>query len=281
MTHVVAIINLKGGVGKTTTTAALGEFLAGEFGKRVLLIDLDPQTNLTTMMLGEHRWGELDAAGRTLAGLFKRALAGGVDGLDGSDLVVRDASPLSAVAGVDLIPSSLELIGIQDRLSAIGERSTEILSVALAQTMQAYDYVLIDCPPNLGTVTLNGIRIADGFIIPTIPDHMSRSGIAPVQKRIGDAAEGWGRKIVDLGVIITKYRTASKVHRNTIDILSRNPEIRMVFPSYIPEANQIAAAAEHAPFGTLRRRYGTGEPFARLQELSQDFLATTQVRLGW
>lgn len=74
MARVIATINLKGGVGKTTTTAALGEFMAAEFGQRVLLVDLDPQTNLTTMMIGEERWRELNELGRTLATLFHRAV---------------------------------------------------------------------------------------------------------------------------------------------------------------------------------------------------------------
>ena len=71
MSHVFATINLKGGVGKTTTTVALAETLSGELNKKILVIDLDPQTNATTMLIGEERWRELNEAGHTLAQLFK------------------------------------------------------------------------------------------------------------------------------------------------------------------------------------------------------------------
>ena len=74
MPHIFSTINLKGGVGKTTTTVALAEMLSGEFHKKVLVIDLDPQTNATTMLIGEERWGKLNKEGHTLAQLFKDAL---------------------------------------------------------------------------------------------------------------------------------------------------------------------------------------------------------------
>lgn len=281
MTHVVATINLKGGVGKTTTTAALAEMLSGEFGQRVLLIDLDPQTNLTIMMIGEARWGELDSAGRTLATLFEVALGDRVGPVDVDGLIQRQVSPLTSVASVDLIPSSLRLIGLQDRVTDIGVGHTEVMARALRPVLEEYDYVLIDCPPNLGAMTLNGLRLADAYIVPTIPDVMSTYGIGPVQERIRRFADEWGTDIVDLGVVVTKYRKASAVHRNTVDDLNRNKQISMVFPSLIPEANQIAAAAEFVDFGTLRKKYGNDGQFTALRDLAQDFIATTKVRLAW
>ncbi|MDG3012622.1 ParA family protein [Rhodococcus sp. D2-41] len=281
MTHVVATINLKGGVGKTTTTAALAETLSGEFGQRVLLIDLDPQTNLTIMMIGESRWGELDSTGRTLATLFESALGDRPGPVDVSTLIQRQVSPLSSVTSVDLLPSSLRLIELQDRITDIGEGNTEVLTRALKPVLADYDYVLIDCPPNLGAMTLNGLRLADAYIIPTIPDVMSTYGIGPVQERIRQFAEEWGTSIVELGVVVTKYRRASAVHRTTVDDLNRNKQISMVFPSLIPEANQIAAAAEFTDFGTLRKKYGNDGQFTVLRELAQDFIATTKVRLAW
>ncbi|CRK50443.1 CobQ/CobB/MinD/ParA nucleotide binding domain protein [Rhodococcus sp. RD6.2] len=281
MTHVVATINLKGGVGKTTTTAALAEMLSGEFGQRVLLIDLDPQTNLTIMMIGEQRWGELDAAGGTLATLFEVALGDRPGPVDVSTLIQRQVSALPSVTSVDLLPSSLRLIGLQDRITDIADGPTEVLARALKPVLVDYDYVLIDCPPNLGAMTLNGLRLADAYLIPTIPDVMSTYGIGPVQERVRQFADEWGTSIVELGVVVTKYRKASAVHRNTVDDLNRNRQISMVFPSLIPEANQIAAAAEYADFGTLHKKYGNDGQFAALRDLAQDFIATTKVRLAW
>ncbi|MFM9263158.1 ParA family protein [Rhodococcus sp. 5A-K4] len=285
MTHVVATINLKGGVGKTTTTAALAEMLSGEFGQRVLLIDLDPQTNLTIMMVGERRWGEVDSLNLTIASLFDAAVASNGADYDISRLILHCVSPLKKVMSVDLIPSSLALIGMQEKVAAaalgIGNESTDILLRALTPVFDNYDYVLIDCPPNLETITLNGLRVADAYIIPTIPDVMSTYGIGPIQERVKSHGERWGKSIVELGIVITKYRKASSVHRNTVDDLNRRKDIGMVFPSLIPEANQIAAAAEYADFGTLRQKYGTDGQFTALRDLAQDFLATTKVRLAW
>ncbi|NLE81432.1 MAG: ParA family protein [Rhodococcus sp.] len=285
MAHVVATINLKGGVGKTTTTAALAEVLSAEFGQKVLLIDLDPQTNLTMMMIGERRWGELDAEGLTLATVFERELTGTPGWFDIDLLIEQGVSPLSKVDTVDLLPSSLKLIALQDRVAALGEGvdgdHTQILQRALGDVLDRYDYVLIDCPPNLGAMTLNGLRLADGYLIPTIPDVMSTYGIGPVQERIRQFATEWGGPIVELGVVVTKYRKVSAVHRNTIDDLVRNKEISMVFPSLIPDANQIAAAAEFANFGTLRQKYGSDGQFTALRDLAQDFMATAKIKLAW
>jgi chromosome partitioning protein len=89
------------------------------------------------------------------------------------------------------------------------------------------------------------------------------------------------RNSVELGVVVTKYRKASTVHRNTVEDLNRRRDIAMVFPSFIPEANQIAAAAEYMDFGTLRNKYGAEGQFTALRDLAQDFMATTKVRLGW
>jgi chromosome partitioning protein len=118
MATVICTINLKGGVGKSTTTVAVGEFMAHAFRKRVLIIDLDPQTNATTMLIGEERWEELNKKGHTLAQLFEDALnpdaAGHRFALDKT--LQRDVSNVRDVRGLDLVPSSLELIDVQDRL---------------------------------------------------------------------------------------------------------------------------------------------------------------------
>ena len=183
MTHVLATINLKGGVGKTHTTVALAEFYAVEFGKNVLVIDLDPQTNATVMLIGEDRWNALNKYGFTLARLFQDALDP-----DNSKFLLEKAlqKRVSDVAGttkIDLLPSSLDLIDVQDRLSTIPSgrfyaiNPIDILRRAITSILDDYDIVLVDCPPNLGMITLNGLRISNCYIIPTIPDILSTYGI--------------------------------------------------------------------------------------------------------
>lgn len=169
----------------------------------------------------------------------------------------RDASPVREVRTLDLLPSSLDLIEVQDRLGTMGtgryfsDNPTDLLRRATHRLLDGYDYVLIDCPPNLGIVTLNGIRIADGYIIPTIPDILSTYGIPQIQSRVRGFADSLGETIAELGIVITKYRAASTVHRTTIERLEDDEELPVVFNTWIPDANKVAEAAEHAPLGTL------------------------------
>ena len=164
---VISTINLKGGVGKTTTTVAVAEMLSGEFGKRVLLVDLDPQTNATSMLIGDERWGELNSEDRTLAKLFSDALLEPEErSFDLQSTLVRKASRVAAVRSLSLLPSSLDMIDTQDKLGSMSsgrfyaESPTDILRRAVTPILGEFDIVLIDCPPNLGIITLNGLRMS-------------------------------------------------------------------------------------------------------------------------
>lgn len=256
MAKVISTISLKGGVGKTTVTAAVAEFMSLEFGQRVLLIDLDSQINLTTMMISEERWFALNNEKRTLAALFEDAL----DGASNFDLhssIERGVSAVKRVTGVDLLPSSLDLIPLQERLSALrvsegsATSGVDILGDAIAPVKDYYDYILIDCPPNVGPITLNGLAMSDAYIIPTIPDVLSTYGIPQIQTFIEQFAEGLGRKILELGLVITKYKSNSAIHRTTVRNLRRDRSIQNVLPVYLAESNSIAASAEFRDYGTL------------------------------
>ncbi|KSZ58831.1 chromosome partitioning protein [Rhodococcus pyridinivorans KG-16] len=285
MARVIATINLKGGVGKTTTTAALGEFMAAEFGQRVLMIDLDPQTNLTTMMVGEERWHELNELGLTLATLFRKAIAPDADAFDIEKAVQKGVSPVRAVRDLDLLASSLDLMDIQEGLTHQqyadpgSHRPVEVLLSAVRPIADRYDYILIDCPPNLGILTLNGLRLADGYLIPTIPDILSTYGIPPLQTKIQQFAKRTGHTVREIGLVITKYRSASNLHRTIIEELQRDIRIANVVPAWVPEANQIAASAEFVPYGTLKRKYGNTGQYDALRILTETIMMNAQVYL--
>ncbi|QHG84432.1 ParA family protein [Rhodococcus rhodochrous] len=285
MARVIATINLKGGVGKTTTTAALGEFMAAEFGQRVLMIDLDPQTNLTTMMVGEERWRELNELGLTLKTLFNKAIAPDADAFDIEKAVQKGVSPVSAVRDLDLLASSLDLMDIQEGLTHQqyadpgSHRPVEVLLSAVRPIADRYDYILVDCPPNLGILTLNGLRLADGYLIPTIPDILSTYGIPPLQTKIQEFAKRTGHTVREIGLVITKYRSASNLHRTIIEQLQRDPRIANVVPAWVPEANQIAASAEFVPYGTLKRKYGNTGQYDALRILTETIMMNAQVYL--
>ncbi|MCB8912536.1 AAA family ATPase [Rhodococcus rhodochrous] len=285
MARVIATINLKGGVGKTTTTAALGEFMAAEFGQRVLMIDLDPQTNLTTMMVGEERWQELNELGLTLATLFRKAITPHVDAFEIEKAVQKNVSPVRAVRDLDLLASSLDLMDIQEGLTHQqyadpgSHRPVEVLLSAVRPIADRYDYILVDCPPNLGILTLNGLRLADGYLIPTIPDILSTYGIPPLQTKIQEFAKRTGHTVREIGLVITKYRSASNLHRTIIEQLQRDPRIANVVPAWVPEANQIAASAEFVPYGTLKRKYGNTGQYDALRILTETIMMNAQVYL--
>jgi chromosome partitioning protein len=286
MAPVVAVINLKGGVGKTTTTVALAEMLASEHAKRVLVVDLDPQTNATVMLIGEAAWLERNRRGATIASLFRRAIEPTAPPFALERCIHAAASDVTGAATIDLVPSSLDLIDLQDRLVTASARRfgvhslVEILRRAIRPRLGTYDLVLVDCPPHLGLITLNGLRIAESYLIPTIPDVLSTYGIAQITKRVGDFSASSGARIAPLGIVATKWRAGVKVHQTTLERLradaaaGRGPP---VFETVIPEAADLAAAAEYIKEGrTLAQKYkGAREPYAAL---AREVLAAVEAR---
>jgi chromosome partitioning protein len=275
---VIATINLKGGVGKTTTTVAVAEMLSAEFGKKVLVIDLDPQTNATVMLIGEDKWKELNDDERTLARLFQDALVEpGERQFDLDEAIQRKVSNVADVRKVDLLPSSLDLIDVQDRLASMpsgkfyAANPVDVLKKATKPIIDEYDYVLIDCPPNLGIITLNGLRIAHGYIIPTIPDILSTYGIPQIVKRVGDFASEVGEDIEPYGIVISKYNSRVKLHANTVRRLRSNGDAP-VFDTVVAESGHIAEAAEFTQLSTLRQKYGYQGQFDTYRSLTAEIM---------
>lgn len=226
-THVISFINLKGGVGKTTTAVAVAEILAQEERKHVLLIDLDPQTNATVTLISEDLWAKLDKDGRTIAQLFKdRINPQDVQKFDIEQAIVKGVSTINGgIARLDLLPSSIQLIDIQDRIPMIAMSGNfmtnplEILRVALKPVIDRYDYIIIDCPPSLGTVTKNGLRISTGYVIPTVPDILSTWGIYQIVDNVKRFSQDIDRLVPALGIVAAKVQ-GNSLHNRVIDDLS-------------------------------------------------------------
>ena len=279
MAHVFSTINLKGGVGKTTTTVAVAETLSAEFKKKVLVIDLDPQTNATTMLIGEDKWRTLNDSGRTLARLFKDALEPDNKLFNFDTALQKKVSDISGAHTLDLLPSSLDLIDVQDRLAAapsgkyFSNNPIELLWKAVKSRLDDYDVVIVDCPPNLGIITLNGLRISDGYIIPTIPDILSTYGIPQIVTRVRDFADEIGEEIEPLGIVVTKFQANSSVHANVLRNLRAGKDAP-VFETIIPQANEIVGAAEHHAYGrTLKQKYGYRGLANAYRGLAQEIIA--------
>lgn len=278
MSKVIATINLKGGVGKTTTTVAVAEMLAAEFGQRVLVIDLDPQTNATVMLIGEEEWKALNDSDYTLSRLFKDALLPQSERqFDLERTLQRGVSNVAEVRSLDLLPSSLDLIDVQDRLASMpsgqfyAASPIDVLRKAIHSLVDAYDYVLIDCPPNLGIVTLNGLRLADAYIIPTIPDILSTYGIPQIINRVQAFSDEVSHYVRPLGIVISKYRAQLRLHITTLQRL-RSGVDAPVFDTIIPESGSIAEAAEFVELNTLRQKYGYQGQFKVYHALTQEIM---------
>lgn len=281
LTNIISTINLKGGVGKTTLTIALADTLAG-MGNHVLVIDLDPQTNATTMLIGEERWRELNDEHRTLFDLFNDALTNEPNRFDVQDMRQRNVSPVREArrrGRVDLLPSSLDLIRVQDYLGTVttgqffSMTPTMLLERGIRSIIDEYEWVLIDCPPNLGIITLNGLRISSGFIIPTIPDYMSTYGIPQILGRVAAFADEVGTNIEPLGIVISKFRANSTVHKTMVRQLTDDPNLPKVFQSKIPLATDIEQAADiDRTWGTLRQRWGYRGNYDRLEKLAKELI---------
>lgn len=203
---VLCFINYKGGVGKTTSTYHIGCSLAGHHEKNVLLIDIDPQTNLTFLCATIENWERQKRAVGTIATMYKRYLEG--KPLDTKRYIWRSPVKVGSryrIEGLDLIPCDIDLIGedlgggtftgTMPSLEALRKNSKKFLRersfirAILRDVDSEYDYVLIDCPPNLYLMTQNALAASHYYIITAIPDHLSTIGLSILTKkvdRIGD-----------------------------------------------------------------------------------------------
>jgi len=282
MTKIISFINLKGGVGKTTSTVAIAEFLADEHRKNVLVVDLDPQTNATVALISEEEWQRRDDAGQTLKQLFQDKLEK-TNVFNVNDAIVRNVSNLhGGIPRLALLPSSLGLIAIQDQLALIPGGNfyaispVDVLAGALRPVLDGFDYVLIDCPPNLGIITLNGIGMSNGYVIPVVPDILSTYGVPQILNRIETFASTKGISVPSKGIIVSKYRVQSALHNSRLSQMqqaaARN-ELPPVFPTVIPEAAKIAESVDfEARVNTLRQKYGYGNNYEKYTELTKDFV---------
>jgi len=292
MPKIISVINLKGGVAKTTTTVQLAECLASEFSKRVLVIDLDPQTNATISLIPEVRWEELDSKGQTLYHLFNDKLEK-TKIFDLASARQKQVSNLE-LRKLDLLASSIRFIDIQDRISEIPAMTgfalnpMEILQSVVHPILSDYDFVLIDCPPNLGFITRNGIEISDYYLIPSIPDTLSTYGIPQIVRKINQFTQERPLKISCLGLVVTKYDSRSESHaRGKRTLPARFSKIfddlglpqAPIFDTVMPQANATAEAMEftNTPV-SFKQKYGRSKSGDRylyeyVEDLTRELIA--------
>lgn len=235
---VISFVNLKGGVAKTTTAVQLAETLAFLRQKRVLVLDLDPQSNATLALIGEERWAQADDTSQTLAHLFldvlngseffnaEQAIIPGVSNLNRVPAEVMAQLPKGTRYGrVDLLPSSIRLTEVQASMQDISARTRysvntmEVVRRHVAPHFRHYDYVLIDTAPSLWFLTQNGLEVSDHYLIPTVPDRISTYAIAQIASKISDFRLARQLPLTCLGVLLTKYQSGNPGHQRILQSL--------------------------------------------------------------
>jgi chromosome partitioning protein len=221
MTHVLAVANQKGGVGKTTTTLNLGANLAAR-GRRVLVVDIDPQGNLT-QGLGV----QLDNLAYSIYEVLLNPEKGA------GFAIVRTAS------GVDLLPATLDLAGAEAELAGHVGREL-LLREALNQVHDAYDFILIDSPPNLGLFTLNALAAATSVLVPLQVHVYALKAIPTLEKTIA-LVRKLNPPLAIGGILVTQYDRRTNLSQ-VIAEESRRSYGALVFKTVIPFNTRLAEA---------------------------------------
>ena len=229
---VIALTNQKGGVGKTTTAVNLGVSLAQQ-GKKVLLIDADAQANLT-MSLGYNRPDDLPV---TLSTIMQ-------DIIDDNPIDVQK-SILHHGEGVDLLPSNIELSGLEVRLiNAISRES--VLKTCVNKVKKNYDYVLVDCMPSLGMLTINALAAADSVVIPTQPHYLSAKGLELLLRSVSKVKRQINPPLRIDGILMTMVMPRTNISKEiTATVRSAYGQKIKVFDTQIPHSiRAVEATAE-------------------------------------
>lgn len=245
----IAICNQKGGVGKTTTTVNLGVGLAMQ-GKKVLLVDADPQCDLTTCL----GWSDTDNLKNTLSDKMMEVVRG------------SESNPLNGILhhkeNVDLVPASSDLFDFEISLVTAMNREV-ILKNYLSEVKNKYDYVLIDCSPSLGMMTLNSLSAADSVIIPVQAHYLSAKCMTQLLRTVNKVKRYINPNLQIDGILLTIVDNRTNLAKSTVDTLRQNFGSHIkIYKSQIPmaiKAAEVASKGEsiyaYEPKSTVSKAY--------------------------
>lgn len=225
MAYVISIVNQKGGVGKTTTAVNLGAFLAKK-RKKVLIIDLDPQGNATSGY-----------------GFDKTELENTVYDLLVNEEEISTVIASTSVKNVDMCPTNINLAGAEVELVSAISRET-ILRRAIEPVLDKYDFIIIDCPPSLGLLTINALAACEGVIVPIQGEYYALEGLTQLIDTINMIKKKLNPSIGILGVVITMHDRRTQLTKQVVEEVQKYFGDK-VFNTFIPRNVRLAEAPSH------------------------------------
>lgn len=273
---VVSITNMKGGVGKTTVTANLGHCLSTLHDKKVLLVDVDPQFNLTQYCMNEVDYEAIqtDKTKGTVFNIFipnPIVVPGPLTHLKPKKK--REIQYIYEIRrNLFLIPSSIQLIDFIDQRRSGGER---LLSKFIDSIKDSFDFVLIDCPPTSTILSRAAYLASDGYLIPMGMDYFSVMGIPLLYKDINDFTETYGKTMKGLGILKTRYLDWTKVsqkHKAVVEDFSAKLRIKL-FKSPFTQRQEVQNALSERKF--IFEHNKNCQSSKEMQEIAQEFLLET------
>ena len=271
MRNTVAVMNTKGGVGKSTMVLGLAETISALENKNVLIIDSDAQASISSMMMSMQSLFKLQSDRLTIVEFLVTAVLN--DGaVDWTKYVVRGVSDVDDANSVYLIPSDMELTLFEREVSkaSLHSRLRTVIGGLLSQVRSVFDLVLIDCPPGLSVLTESWLREADFYIAPTKPDYVSVCGLDVFRRfKALNPEMGFAQ---NLGVIVNMKERGSAGDEEYHRWLKDNGE-NLCFSSTVPRMNAMQEAARyHQEERSYAAKY-PGEAGAALRDLAKELMA--------
>ena len=225
MGKVIALFNQKGGVGKTTTCANLCACLAVR-GKKVLAVDFDPQSNLSSGL-----------------GIERRKLKKSIYHVLINEVDAKDAIIKTDIENLYILPASIDLAGAEVEMSNISQRET-ILKRALKNVEKEFDYIVIDCPPSLGLLPINALAAADSVLIPIQCEYYALEGVSQLMNTVNLVKRSLNPELEVVGVLLTMYDARTNLSQQVTEEVN-NFFGKKVFTTIIPRNVRLAEAPSH------------------------------------